>query len=386
EIKTNDGAVAILQAPATIQLINDNALHLHTGKLVGLCKTETSKGFTVRTDHADIIDLGTEFGVEVNGNQVTTTVFTGQVELATPGSKPQPLTQNQTAQLRINGINRRLTVKDQLAQGFDKLQAMSPTAALRNDPAMIAYYGFEADDLVDGKLLNRAAATLGKMDGILGQAGRADSKPALTQGRRPGTGALRFEAEEYDLVRIPAADAKAIDGLEQFTIGVWVKPDNMNQVSHHLLTKRLANEQSVLNFGLTWDITPVGGYLNNTVFLNRHSKGSKTTASFKADSLKRESRWLHIVVTFDHGERVLYKDGQLIERLPAFGPDRDAVFDAELLIGAASPHLDELGTYLDGDLDELFILGRVMSKQEVSAMYEAAMARPEVIPLPDEPR
>lgn len=66
EITTNHGAVAVLEAPATIELINnDNALHLHAGKLVGICETETSQGFAVSTPRMDVIDLGTRFGVSV---------------------------------------------------------------------------------------------------------------------------------------------------------------------------------------------------------------------------------------------------------------------------------------------------------------------------------
>ena len=63
EITTKRGAVAILEAPATIELLdNNNALRLHTGKLVGICETASSKGFVVRTPHMDITDLGTRFG------------------------------------------------------------------------------------------------------------------------------------------------------------------------------------------------------------------------------------------------------------------------------------------------------------------------------------
>ena len=63
EITTNDGAIAILEAPATIELLDNNALRLHAGKLVGICETESSKGLLVRTPHLDVTDLGTEFTV-----------------------------------------------------------------------------------------------------------------------------------------------------------------------------------------------------------------------------------------------------------------------------------------------------------------------------------
>jgi ferric-dicitrate binding protein FerR (iron transport regulator) len=80
EITTTSGAIAILEAPATIQLINNNALHLHVGKLVGICETESSKGFLVRTPHIDVTDLGTRFGVDLTvQGQTHVEVFDGQV-------------------------------------------------------------------------------------------------------------------------------------------------------------------------------------------------------------------------------------------------------------------------------------------------------------------
>ena len=122
EITTSRGAVAVLQAPCTIELTDQsNALTLHSGKLVGLCHTTASKGFTVHTRHATIVDLGTEFGVHVLPNAVTTTVFTGEVSVDTPDTEPQTLTTHQTARVSVSGDNRKLVVQDKLARGFDKL-------------------------------------------------------------------------------------------------------------------------------------------------------------------------------------------------------------------------------------------------------------------------
>ena len=82
EITTNRGAVAILEAPATIELIDSpNALRLHAGKLVGICETESSKGFLVRTPHMDVIDLGTRFGIDASRADTTEVhVFEGEVK------------------------------------------------------------------------------------------------------------------------------------------------------------------------------------------------------------------------------------------------------------------------------------------------------------------
>jgi hypothetical protein len=90
EITTEEGAVVILEAPATIELLdNNNALRLHAGKLVGICETESSKGFLVRTPHMDITDLGTRFGVDASDASTTEVhVFQGEIEVTRVSGNP----------------------------------------------------------------------------------------------------------------------------------------------------------------------------------------------------------------------------------------------------------------------------------------------------------
>jgi hypothetical protein len=83
EITTVSGAVAILEAPATFELLdNENALRLHTGKLVGIVESEMAKGFMVRTAQLDVTDLGTRFGV-ANQYEIGTLaeVFDGTIQV-----------------------------------------------------------------------------------------------------------------------------------------------------------------------------------------------------------------------------------------------------------------------------------------------------------------
>jgi hypothetical protein len=100
EITTRRGAVAIIEAPATIDFIDSpNALRLHAGKLVGICETESSKGFLVRTPHMDVTDLGTRFGVDASQTEATEVhVYQGEVEVAHPTADhgtPQRIIQGQ---------------------------------------------------------------------------------------------------------------------------------------------------------------------------------------------------------------------------------------------------------------------------------------------------
>lgn len=136
EITTLRGAVAILEAPATIELIdNDNALYLHAGKLVGLCHTESSKGFVVRADTATIVDLGTEFGVTADADGVQATVFVGQVTVKTPNGLPQVVNPTQTARVSNKNDEPTLVVEDKVIEGFARRLPREPlvTSAFIND-------------------------------------------------------------------------------------------------------------------------------------------------------------------------------------------------------------------------------------------------------------
>ena len=134
EITTNRGAIAILEAPATVELLdNDNALRLHAGKLVGICETESSEGFVVRTPHMNVTDLGTRFGVDVSPYRSTEVhVHQGEVVIATPSTSATGSTQKQliSANQAIRYEASRSAVVS-IAPAFDKFDEVLSTYRLR---------------------------------------------------------------------------------------------------------------------------------------------------------------------------------------------------------------------------------------------------------------
>ncbi|MCG8400533.1 MAG: FecR domain-containing protein, partial [Firmicutes bacterium] len=88
QLETDRGAIVVLEAPCEIELLGENRVKLSRGKLVGECSTLASKGFTVDTPNARIVDLGTEFGVQVSESGVTEChVIEGAVDVV-PDSAP----------------------------------------------------------------------------------------------------------------------------------------------------------------------------------------------------------------------------------------------------------------------------------------------------------
>jgi ferric-dicitrate binding protein FerR (iron transport regulator) len=147
EITTKRGAVAILEGPCVVELMdNDNALRLHAGKLVGLCHTESSKGFVVKTDFADITDLGTEFGVTATRDGLEATVFVGEIAIKTPNAPTQLVKHRQTARVSRDQGQPVLVVEDRLATGY--AQRM-PRSALITD-ARVNLPGFDVEIVPNG--------------------------------------------------------------------------------------------------------------------------------------------------------------------------------------------------------------------------------------------
>ena len=102
KLRMRNGAIVILQGPCNVQLITKDEIYLHQGSLTGYCG-ENSRGFTVKFQGGKLVDLGTEFGINVREDQKTDIhVFTGKVtaelnnDLDLP---PVELTKGQSAEV-----------------------------------------------------------------------------------------------------------------------------------------------------------------------------------------------------------------------------------------------------------------------------------------------
>jgi hypothetical protein len=87
EIAYDTGAKVILEGPVTYGVESMNGGFLLLGKLTGRVEVEAAKGFSVRTPTAIVTDLGTEFGVQVDGSGETVLHgFRGAIEIQAVGN------------------------------------------------------------------------------------------------------------------------------------------------------------------------------------------------------------------------------------------------------------------------------------------------------------
>ncbi len=84
EIAFENGVKMILEGPAEMKPDLANGAYLAQGKLVASVPPH-AKGFTIKTPHAEFVDLGTEFGVLVDESFSVLSVFDGEVGIRMPG-------------------------------------------------------------------------------------------------------------------------------------------------------------------------------------------------------------------------------------------------------------------------------------------------------------
>ncbi|HEX7262239.1 MAG TPA: hypothetical protein VF258_10525, partial [Luteolibacter sp.] len=86
ELTFASGARAVLEGPASFQVVDDNSMRLSFGKIVAEVPKEAT-GFTIVYAGGDIVDIGTEFALEVpkSGRAANFGVFRGEIEYRPEG-------------------------------------------------------------------------------------------------------------------------------------------------------------------------------------------------------------------------------------------------------------------------------------------------------------
>ena len=397
EITTQDGAVAILEAPATVELLdNSNALRLHAGKLVGICETESSKGFVVRTSQMDITDLGTVFGVEAIENRTRASVFEGEIVVEHASSRieeePSVLTAGQSAQASdLSGIEpianldfastfitgEELRLRRVAGGGSPYDRWLTATSDIKRMRGLVLYYPMNGLPDQADRISNQAASSFGEMDGLLGKAAGIGNDPKWVPGRFEGKKGLNFSA-------IPAACAivrhdDRLNLSEALTLSAWVQIEFRNAVSISLLNKRTWCDGSsnfnwsVLSPSFNPDLFPPASLqLASGERVYTGTQAPENTLRHSDRDVVPEGEWVHLAVVADRQETRFYINGDLVT---ATQGQQLTINDADLLIGTswdARPE-DQKGVNPDrgfeGIIDEIAIFSVAMTAQEIQRLY-----------------
>jgi hypothetical protein len=365
------GPIVVLQGPADFELLGPDRAFCREGKLRVRVSSQSSK-FSVETPNADVIDLGTEFGVRVDAfGGAAVRVFEGKVELYGKGPAGASAVAREVVSGQSVGVDSSGTVRatDPPAESFigvRELDQRSSTESgrryrawaslsrkLQTDRRLILYYSFEGQQRWERTLRDQVTS---RTPGI----GGAAVGTQWAEGRWPGKGALEFKRPN-DRVRIHVPDE-----YQALTLMAWVRVDGFDRTFSSLLLSDGWQERGKMHWQLDneghliLDIScwpEKGPRLQSPTILGRESLGL----------------WTNLTTVFDGRARAMvhYIDGREVSR-------RETPRGVTVRLGWA-----EIGNWnsplpgggdpirnLNGRMDEFILFNQPLEAKEIQAMVE----------------
>ena len=362
QIEFYKGARVLIEGPAALQLISSGEAVCTSGKLSAHVPPQ-ARGFKIQTPKGTIVDLGTEFGLDLNETTPQVHVFKGEVELHSGSAPVQSLKEGQAVVLAsantllnanasafasLNDLEERTAVSQRTQ--FQRWQAASP--AWNNDPSLRLRFDFQ-DNTDSHALQNLARLGAGVPDGsIVGG--------AWTDGRWPGKRALDFR-NVSDRVRLTVpGDADAL------TLTTWVRVSGLDRAYNSLFMCEGWGGGKI-----HWQIVREG-----KVRLGVSTRDNKPHVDYDSPALfspERFGQWTHLAVTFDPQAKEVrhYVNGECVASLPIKAPFPLHLGLAELG-NWNDGHADRVAIrHLSGAMDEFTVHSRALRDTEITAFYEA---------------
>jgi hypothetical protein len=395
ELSSADGLVVVIQGPATFTVQRPGVISLDSGKLTASVPPK-AHGFTVNTPAASIVDLGTEFGVNVSPEGETDVqTFRGTVALspsASFGASSSPI-------LITAGFARRVSPTGQVTEiPADKtdfvrtaeFESWKPHSAessyrrwqayserLRHDTDLVAYYTFENTSPTGDRLPNLSSEG-SPLDGILGGDDSLEV-PAWATGRWPHKGALAFAADSNQRVEVPAPIGGPLDfsrgeqTASPFSIFLWIHADGPTD-ENGIVAKGIGTFES---FSLeTFGDKCLRGWVRDTrsTMPNAPLQDLIVQSGFN-------SAWEQVGMIYrpEAGRLELYRNGVLASARDD-APHKLLETDRPMIIGcregngsapASTGEQFEYFPSFPGRIDELAIFRRALSAEQVREIYTA---------------
>jgi hypothetical protein len=240
---------------------------------------------------------------------------------------------------------------------------------LRRDPALVVYYTFDNPLDRPDVVANRAGATAGRLDGLLGDGVEPSRSPEWSAaGRWPEQRALQFQAARRQVVRV--AHSNELNITQAVTLAAWIRPSVALLEPTAVICAKLAPRGALsANYELS--------------LIEQHAAAGDALCSLAFRAGRRQlvspaiaavpGKWIHVAATASAARTILYVDGRPV----AQGEGAELVpNEGDLLIGSAAGERRAAGVVgtrsFDGLLGELVLVRRVMSKEEISQMVSSS--------------
>ncbi len=375
QIEFYDGARVILEGPAALELISSGEARLDYGKLSARVP-EPAHGFKVYTADATVTDLGTEFGLNRQPDQLAKVeVFEGKVEVV-PQSTLQPEILTAGQGVRVNG--RQL----QPMAGVDHQEFLSAEELARRESAELAsryqrwrqadrfldvdasilvHLNFEDQRNVDRNLVNRAVGTRAGANALVFGCDWGE-------GRWPGKQALEFNSVE-DRVRLPVPGQ-----FQSLTYMTWLRVDSLPNAWN-----ALALVDTMKTGETHWQIHQDGS-LELSVRMDNSKTGWDHLTSAPVLTPEHFGKWVQLAAVYDGAARKmsLYFNGRLVASKSVPKPRMLSLGTMELgnwTPTASKTDLNYRIRNFHGRMDEFALLSRPLSADEILRQYDLGRPR-----------
>lgn len=378
------GATMLIDEAADVNLVSSWEAECAKGK-VTMHVPPPAIGFRLSLPGMKVVDLGTEFAVQVDGAESSLHVFDGEVEAHVPGSEMQIIREGNSLKKAVDrpvvsGVSKPADFpsveeferrKEEYYQRKTK-QWRAAMNTVRSDERIIGCYQFRRwedekwDRLVNNFAIPKRPYSHGSAVGARWGDGRWPTKSAL-EFKSPG-----------DRVRINLGKDE-YDGL---TMAAWIRVDGLDRKYNALLLSDGYEDGEP-----HWQIDKSGRLMFSVSDMRFPPSSGQRFDPYRQDQVfyspqvvnSDGRRWHHVAVTFDAttGEAVQYFDGKEVsrevskhhlgDRKVTFGPC--AIGNWGLPVeGVPHPVRN-----LNGRVDEFLIYKVPLAADEIENLYEVGI-------------
>lgn len=363
EVRLEEGVVCLLQSPGSLHLADTGRVRLLQG-MARFVVDEQARGFRVATRMVEVIDLGTDFGVDLSvPDQPQVHVMEGEVEVRSLSGRKQRTTVRGGSAVALGAVGTLQTVPLEAKRFPGKLPEGIPAVRFSFDTR-------QGSVLPAGGALAEQGGVILPLDH-----GRA---PSLVDGRFGQ--ALQFDREG----QYAQSNWMGIGGTQGRTISLWIRTE----------VEGAEEPMAILGWG-AWTGS------NRMSNLGLRLSGNRDTGAMRIVSGRRwlegvtplnDGRWHHVVVCMGEYSRgnwpvtQVFVDGRaedLNPRLPA--DERAAPLDTfftevhspdstPLILGqmAGPGRLWPIPSFR-GRIDEVIVAAGLLTESQAQALYEGRL-------------
>ena len=346
ELAFDSGSRVLLQDSAIFQVETENRAFLQEGKITAYVPPE-AKGFVVNTSESAIVDLGTEFAVNVDRYQKTdVVVFDGQVEVSlAKGNEVKVLSENETIRVAEGQFRDSLLP----VNSFERL-------AEQDSPLKTSFIYWPFDSVEQDEIKDMGNGGFGDFYNL-----KFSSTDISMQSGKFGD-ALQLNGNNQYLT----SKFKGISGKNPRTISFWLKiPHDLKEGEHYAI--------------IAWGrVAPTHKWQLGVNLSRKNGMPGAIRTEFSKGYVVgttdlRDGRWHHVTSVFIGGDNAdvathvrHYIDGRL-EGVSGFKPIKINTSTSALDSQPAyvGKYINKDDWYLRGGIDEMYIFESALTPAQI---------------------